>query len=165
MKKIKLTQNKWTLIDDEDFELVNKYKWRYVKAHNGNGYAHHTIHDKEFYKINKKRRIITLNIQNLIMNPPKGMLVDHINNDGLDNRRCNLRICSYKQNTCNKRKTQNTELKYKGISKYGNRFRAQLHDGGKRYSINGFKTQKEAAIAYNKKAIELFGEFANLNKI
>jgi len=167
MKKIKLTRGKFALIDDEDFNLVSKYKWHYMPGGKStlNGYANHNIFNKKYWKENKKNISIHIKMHNLIMQPPKEMVIDHINHNGLDNRRCNLRICTMKENYHNQPKRKNNKWEYHGITKSGNKFYAQIQINGKKYWRRGFDTQKQAAIEYNKMAKKLFGNFANLNKI
>jgi len=167
MKKIPLTQGKFAIIDDEDFELVSKYKWHYMPGglSTNNGYAVHSIFNKKIWKEEKKVRNFHLRMHNLIMNTPLKMTVDHINHNGLDNRKSNLRVCSLKENCQNQPKRKHGTLIYQGITKMGNKFYAQVQKNGKKHWGNGFYTQKEAAIEYNKLAKKIFGKFANLNDI
>ena len=93
--------------------------------------------------------------------------VDHINGDTLDNRECNLRIVTPAQNAMNKRKRKKTSSKYKGV-KWNKRtgvYEAKICHQYKDYYLGSFKTEKEAALAYNKKSLELHGEFGNRNVI
>ena len=96
----------------------------------------------------------------------KELMVDHINRNGLDNTRKNLRICTRSENLMNSKKPElNSTSKYKGVNKCGNSWRAEIRLNRKGFYLGKFKTEKEAALAYNKKAIELFGEFARLNEV
>ena len=161
MKKIKLTQGQFALVDDEDFERVNQFKW----------YANYNSKLKSFYAIrnlrkeNGKRAAISMH--SYIMNTPNGMCTDHRNHITLDNQKSNLRVCTRQQNQCNMKLRKKTSSKYKGviwnkISKKwvaGVRFNSQLIYSG------SFELEIEAAKAYNKKAEELHGSFAFLNKI
>ena len=103
----------------------------------------------------------------LITNAPKGLMVDHINHNGLDNRRKNLRLCTVSQNNRNRRPITrpNKGSKYKGVTfdKKRNLFKAEIQHNKKKYFLGRFKSQIKAAQAYDKKARELFGEFAYLN--
>lgn len=159
MKCIKLTQGKYALVDDEDYEQVNKRKW-YVSYDNKKWYARRNITDPS----TKKR--IRIRMHREIMDCPKGLDVDHVNHNGLDNRKCNLRICTHSQNLFNQlpRRT-NTTSKYKGVywNKKDRRWRASIGIDGKQIYIGNFSTEIKAAEAYGKKAKELFGEFAYLN--
>ena len=96
-----------------------------------------------------------------------GLVVDHINHNTLDNRRKNLRLCTWAQNNQNRRpsKRKNKLSKYKGVSFYkkSKLYRALIWCNKKQYFLGYFKDETDAAKAYDKKARELFGEFAYLN--
>lgn len=94
-----------------------------------------------------------------------GVDVDHINGNSLDNRRCNLRVCTRSQNTMNKRKHKDGIQKYKGITfrKDNQKYQAQIMLNGKRITIGCFDTDIEAAKAYDNFARRYFGEFAKTN--
>ena len=154
MKKIKLTQGKFALVDDKDFEKVNQYKWHASKSYN------------TFYAIRKKDGE-TIRMHRVIMGFVKGDLrqVDHINSNGLDNRRSNLRECSNQQNQFNMKARIGCSSKYKGVSwaKGRNKWLAQIQVDDKDFHLGYFKREIDAAKAYDKKATELCGEFARLN--
>ena len=147
MKKIYLTKGQAALVDDADYEMLSQYKWQF----NGR-YASSTNIEK-----NK-----VIQMHRFLMNPADDMVVDHIDSDGLDNRRENLRICTKAQNGTNKRTTS----KYKGVRKRTNcnRFEAEICHKYKSYYL-GLHLTEEAAEAYNKKAIELHGEYDKINEI
>ncbi|PWU04799.1 MAG: hypothetical protein C5B43_04135 [Verrucomicrobia bacterium] len=149
MRKIILTKRLFSEIDDEDFERVSKYNWSF----DGNGYA---------FRI-EKGKIIKLH--RFIMNCPKGMEVDHIDGDGLDNRKSNLRICSHIKNTYNQknRLNVNNTSGFKGVHKVRKKYRAYISYNHKRINLGYFKSAKEAAIAYNKAAIKFHKSFARIN--
>ncbi|KKN71936.1 hypothetical protein LCGC14_0415820 [marine sediment metagenome] len=152
---IKLTKGKYTIIDTADCWLF-KYKWnvtgvgRYLYAARGN------LQD------NGKRRLELMHRK--IMDAPKGMVVDHINHNTLDNRRANMRVCTNSQNSCNSLPVEGSS-KYKGVhwSEYQERWVAQIKLDYKYHNVGVFKDEIKAAEAYDEKAIELFGEFAYLN--
>lgn len=165
MKEIKLTQGMVALIDDEDFERIDEVCW--CAARSGNLYA-------------AKRSVfdhITGQWLNEYMHwwilPLKyGYTIDHINGDELDNRRCNLRYATQQQQTMNKAKTSSKcSSKYKGVSyqkmPYQNPlkkpWRASLMYNGRRQSLGFYATEEEAAQAYDRRAVKIFGEFARLN--
>jgi len=102
-------------------------------------------------------------LHRIIMNPCRNMVVDHINGDGLDNRKSNLRVCTQAKNLANKRKNKYSKSRYKGVVKQsnGSKFVARCKD----IYLGSFVSEHEAAAAYNKKALELFGEYAYINKI
>jgi len=128
-----------------------------------------TLVDYVYTVINRK----TTCIHRLITNAPKGMVVDHVNGNGLDNRKENLRVCTPLQNAMNKKRTKrkNSSIltsKYKGVQfqpyrSKGNEYLAMIRYAGKTYHLGTYATEEEAALAYDKKAIELAGEFALTN--
>lgn len=154
--KIILTQGYFTLIDECDLEKVKNIFFSASKSKN----AKHQVH--AVTNINGRLTKLT----HILYNPPKGMVVDHINGNTLDNRSANIRICTQGQNLKNQHKWQKKKngVKYKGVSKTNNgRFVARIFNEGKNEFLGVFDTQKEAAVAYDKKAIELHGDFASVN--
>jgi hypothetical protein len=158
MKEIKLTQNKVVLVDDEDYEYLNQWKW-YADTNKKTNYA--------------SRKIVldgiktSIRMHTVIMKTPIGLTVDHINHNGLDNRKENLRVCTQEQNSKNRLKV-NGKSKYLGVSpsnRISKPWRAFGKISKKSISIGYFKTQEEAAIAYNNFAKQNYKEYANLNKI
>jgi hypothetical protein len=91
------------------------------------------------------------------------LIVDHINGNVLDNRKCNLRVCTRAENSRNLRKSRNNTSGYTGVSKNKNRWCASIAYNNRRYYIGSFVSKEEAARARDLKAIELHGEFASLN--
>lgn len=163
MKEIILTQGYKALIDDEDFEVINKFKWSYLESQSGNQYAHcHSLGDK-----NRK----TIRMHRLIMKAPKGKEVDHINGDGLDNRKLNLRICNRNENQKNQKNTiflkrrKNVTSKFKGVCwhKKSNQWTSQAGLNKKRIYLGIFRNEINAAKAYDEFAKKNFGKFARLN--
>lgn len=102
----------------------------------------------------------TVLIHRYLLYPKQGEIVDHINNNPLDNRILNLRICNDTLNSHNKQIKEGT---YRGVSKNGKNFAAKIAKDGKQYNLGTFKTQKEAAKAYDKKAKELYENEAKTN--
>ena len=99
------------------------------------------------------------------MQAPKNLLVDHINHDGLNNTRKNLRLATHAQNKRNQRSFKPASSKYKGVyyAKQEKAYRADIQYNGKKIFLGRFKKETDAAKAYDKKAKELFAEFACLN--
>jgi DNA-directed RNA polymerase subunit L len=152
MMIIKTHCNTEIIIDDEDFTLLSKYKWYLDK----DGYA------RCYYRKNDKPT--TMAMHRIVLNDPKEM-IDHINHNKLDNRKINLRLCNSAQNNMNKKKLKGTS-KYKGVRLYSNgKWRAQIQFNKKFYSLGYYFNEIDAALAYNNKAKEFFGEFAVLNQI
>ncbi len=160
---IQLTQNKTTIVDDDDYARFGHLKWHYS---HGRAVRRHGQWTRDRKKITG-----TIWLHREIMGDPEGLLVDHINGNPLDNRKENLRLCVQSQNMGNARKTtKKTSSVYKGVYKesskgFKNPWSAYVNKDGKRSSLGHFATEEEAALAYNTKAEELFGEFANLNVI
>ena len=154
MKKIKLQgytyKNKYVLVDDEDFILLNNIRWYAVKS------------ERTFYcyaKINGK----PIQMHTFLVNPPKGFEVDHKDQNGLNNCKINLRVATKSQNQAN-RKTKG-KCGYKGISPHRLRFMAKIKIGQKQVYLGLFKTPQEAAQAYDEAAVKQHGEFALTNKM
>jgi hypothetical protein len=159
LKEIPLSRGYIAIIDDEDFDLVSQYKWFAVKNR-------HVVYAYTTNKTNKKP--VFLRMHSLILNAQPGQQVDHINGNGLDNRRCNLRFASNSKNQMNRFYISGVS-KYKGVSKDGRSksrpWKAAIQKDKKRYYLGTFSTEIEAAKAYNEAAKILFGEFARLNDI
>lgn len=151
MKEIKLSKGKVTIVDDCDYEYCILYKW-YTSS---KGYAVRTYKGK------------TICLHREILNVSKGLEVDHINGDRLDNRRENLRIVTSHQNGLNKIKRKEASSKYKGVHKCSRsgKYIARIMLGSKRKYLGLFLSEEEAAKAYNKEALKLHGEYASLNLV
>lgn len=162
MKYIELTQNKKAIVDDEDFEYLNQWKW-HIK-NNGRKkvyYAVRGIWDNE----RNNNRFVRMHRE--ILKASKDLEIDHINGNGLDNRRCNLRICNGTQNKGNIKMWENNTSGYKGVGymKKLKKWRARIHFENKEFHLGLFETPQDAARAYNQAALKYFGEFALLNQI
>lgn len=154
MKKIKLTQNKYALVDNEDFEWLNSFKWCIV------GY-------KNYYYAGRDDKGKKVKMHRLIVNPIGKQVVDHINGNTLDNRKKNLRLCFNYENIKNRRLNRNNVSGYKGIiwTPHMNKWKTRISNEGKSIHVGYFDTKKEAAIAYNAAAVVLHKKFAKLNEI
>ena len=155
MKEVPLTQGRVALVDDEDYELVSRYKWCATHMH-GKWYAIRSV-NRDGKKTSEYMHIV------IAQSRGKGMTVDHINGDGLDNRRANLRMATMQQQSHNRAKSRNTLNLFKGITVNGKGWKAQSACDGRKYYLGTFATPQEAALAYDAKARELHGEFARLN--
>lgn len=152
MKLIPVGKRGFTKVNSEDYHWVNEFRWQIQSRRN---------HIGRIVTKNKKRKMVWLH--RAIMNCPKGMEIDHINGDALDNQRENLRICTRKQNGMHKVNTQR-RYGYKGVYKTrGAGFVALICvDKHTRY-LGYYRSAEEAARAYDVVAEESFGGFASLN--
>lgn len=158
MKEIQLTQGKVALVDDEDFEYLNQWKW-HVRDNRNTFYAQRNEYDE-----NGKHLII--HMHRVILNlTDRHIFGDHIDFNGLNNQRYNLRIATRRQNNTNKKSSKNSTSSFLGVSyhKSRNNWRATIFKDYKQIHLGSFKTEIEAAKAYDKHALEIHGEFANLN--
>ena len=107
---------------------------------------------------------IRIGLHRMILKPPEGLVVDHINGDGLDNRRENLRIATPSQNTINSTRRENAKCPYRGVSQdRSKKWRAEIWKNRVKYWLGAFDTAELAAKAYDQAAITLHGQFARLN--
>ena len=158
VKKIELTQGEFAIVDNEDYEELNKLNWHYA-----GGYAR-----RNKRLLNGKRKIV--NMHREMMNTPEGFETDHINGDRLDNRRSNLRIVTKNENKRNAKARKGTS-QFKGVSYHKTKrhkngyWNARIQIDGKRVNIGYFKNEKEAAIAYNHAAKKYHGKYARINEV
>lgn len=164
---------KYVMVDDEDYDLVSKFKWDLTKRRGHEFRVQKTkTKDNEYYFMHRLIMGIT----------DKKIIVDHIDRNHFNNRKENLRICNSQQNSWNHGKHKPSSSKYIGVS-FSTRqvknkrkrgiilsapspaWRAKIRKDKKNVHLGWFSDEKDAAKAYNKAAIEAFGEFANINKI
>lgn len=156
MKSIPLTQGKIALVDDEDYEYLNQWKWQAYRSKN-------TWYAQRSYKINGRKKSVSMH--RLLVSAKDDKLVDHINGDGLDNRKSNLRICTLTENNHNRRINKDNHSGYKGVYWHARdkRYIAQIKVNGKQIILGRFRDAVDAAKAYDKGAIRHHGSFARLN--
>lgn len=146
-------QGVFALVDNEDFEIVSKFRWRL----NGDGYV--VANGKE----GTKSRILRLH--QLICPAPTGLATDHANRDTLDCRRSNLRLATKFQNNFNRRPQKNKRSKYKGVCWYykKNYWHVRIYFEYTQIHIGSTRDEAEAGYLYDQVALQLFGDFAYLN--
>lgn len=156
MQRIPLTQGKFALVDKSDFEYLAQWKWRIARKRKGSNefYAARSDWNKGHQRNIWMHRVIT--------KCPTGMVVDHINGDGLDNRRRNLRVCTNSQNQWNRRISKRNKTGEKGVSvdpKGSNKkWHASISVSGKSISLGYFTTKTEAAKAYKLNVVRYRGK-------
>lgn len=166
MKRIELTQDKYALVDDEDYPYLSQYKWHFFKSNfkNGNGYAMR-------YAGGGRKNRQTEFMHHTLMGRVTGLEIDHKDGDGLNNQKSNLRHLTHSQNLLNKDRYSNNKSGFKGVSLHSKNstlakpWVARIKVGDKYLSLGYFKTPEEAAKAYDKASIKHHGEFANLNGV
>ena len=158
MKKIKLTQGKVAIVDDEDFEGLNQVKW-YADRNRNTWYA-----VRNFRRADGGRTLELMHRR--ILNAPIGKMVDHHNGDGLDDRRENLRLCTTSVNRQNQHTICGTS-KYQGVTwdKRNKKWRAEIRINKKKIHIGRYKSEGLAAVAYNIAALRFIGIDAKLNEV
>jgi len=165
MKKIPLSQGKFTLVDDEDYEILSQWKWSAACPNPKKAIKKwYAVRDTKMIKRKRGKRIY---MHRFLMNPPDGYEVDHEDGDGLNNQKYNLRICTHAENVRNKQIPSNNSSGYKGVywDKGVKKWRAQIVDRKLKTTryIGIFDDPVDAAKAYDREAKKLFGKFANLN--
>jgi hypothetical protein len=156
-RRIPLTQGKYAIVDPEDFERLNKHKW-YAARDTRTFYAH------RHKRVGKK--YVSIGMHREILDPPGHLVVDHINHNGLDNRKANLRLATSAQNSYNRRQLRkNKSSKYIGVSwkERTKKWAAIICYKRENIIIGYFKDEIQAAKAYDKAAKKYHGEFASPN--
>jgi len=157
-KLIPLTRGMTTVVDDEDYEWLSQFKWR-------------AVHSRKIWyattlgpRANGKQ--VHLFMHRMILGCAPEEQGDHRDLDGLNNQRNNLRKATGSQNCANRRKQNKaSRSRWKGVhfNKADGKWQGRISAKGKRYFLGLFRQEYDAALAYNLKAVELFGEFARLN--
>jgi len=160
MKEIPLTQGKVAIVDDEDYPLVSQYKW------------HADCQLGMWYAISGKHPQITMHRLILGLQPGDGEGVDHVDRNGLNNRRSNIRIATRSQNMANTKKSSGGRAdfwglnsKYKGVTRRNGsrKWYVQIQVNGKTIHLGSYDDEMVAAQVYDDAAKEYFGEFARCN--
>jgi hypothetical protein len=155
-KLIPLTQGLFTTVDEADYPYLSQFKWHADKR-NKTFYARGYVGEKGKKAKRYMHRVIT--------NASEEMEVDHEDHDGLNNRRYNIRVCTHHQNQMGQDSVRGTSSQFKGVTwqKKKGKWRTQIMYEKKLINLGYFLDEIEAAKAYDKKAKELFGEFAKFN--
>jgi hypothetical protein len=155
--KIKLTKDKFALVDKDDFERLSKFNW-HTSGCSGSSVLFYAARSRWDSNSKIKKTIL---MHREIINPKEGFVVDHINGNGLDNRRSNLRICSKAENQRNMKRNVRNTSGYKGVSffKRDNKWRSSIRINGKEKNLGHYVCKIEAYAAYLKASKEYFGEF------
>lgn len=148
-----LGSGRTSLIDADDIPRVGEFAWRLSNAKDRPDYASTSVGRHQVY------------LHRFVIDAPDGVIVDHVNRDGLDNRKANLRLATGTLNMANTMRRSDGSSEYKGVKirHDGKKWCARIQINGKGIHLGSFVTAAEAARAYDAKARELFGEFAVLN--
>ncbi|WP_368859199.1 HNH endonuclease [Cohnella sp. GbtcB17] len=154
-KYIQLTQGRVAIVDDEDFKWLSQFSWCYHQS----GYAMRGA------RVNGRNQTYRMHRQ--IMDAQAGTEIDHINGNRLDNRKSNLRVTDRQQNSFNTRSRKGSLSNYKGVGWFARdgKWRARIMLDRKEIHLGLFDTEHEAAEAYNREAVRLFGQYAKLNQL
>jgi len=158
-RRIRMAQPQYAKVDPANYQRLRGYEWLARKGKNSFYARRHVAGSK-----GKKETLIYMHQE--IIDVPEGMVVDHINHDGMDNRRANLRAATYSQNLCNRKKRSGAKSsKYKGVSwkKKNRKWVARIGFEKKTIHLGYFHNEIDAAKAYDTAAKKYFGEFACLN--
>ncbi len=159
MKTIQLTRGKAALVDDEDYAHLKKYKWRAVKTTRSNvWYAVCSLYYRGF-------KFTTLRMHRLICGVKNTTEVDHRDGNGLNNQRVNLRPATRRQQLHNTKRRGSSSSPYKGVHNDMGKWVARITVNDNMVHLGSYDRAEDAAYAYNKAALEYFGEFANINEL
>lgn len=154
-KEIPLSRGMSTIVDESDYDYLMQWKW-HVHPSGKTWYAVRSL----YWSINGKQRTRPLQMHRELIGV-SGYMIDHINRNGLDNRRSNLRLVTNSQNQMNKLTSSVTGLK--GVCKSGSKFRASIMINGESINLGSFDTPNEAGLAYDRAALMMFGDKSLLN--
>lgn len=144
-----------TIVDDDIYEEIGFEEWGAAETHEGCWYAVCRINEENIY------------LHRYILGNSDNKLIDHVDGNGLNNLRSNLRFCSPQQNCFNRAGNKASTSGFKGVcwASRDKRWKAQIQINGKNQHLGQFTEEIEAAKAYNQAALKLFGDFARINKI
>lgn len=161
MKTIPLTQGKVALVDDADYAWLNQWKWQAMR----NGYTFYVA--RRIHVAKDKKRLEQMHRLILGLQSGDNLLIDHIDGDGLNNQRVNLRVCTIAQNRRHSKKRMVGTSRYKGVCWHrgGDKWQSTIRVNKKQIHLGLFDSETSAASAYNRAASKHFGEFALLNPL
>ena len=157
MEKIPLTQGKFAIVDDEDYEFLMQWKWHYQNV----GYAIRVDYTDGRQIVSMAREVLNrIGFEDYDC-------ADHVNRDRCDNRRLNLRPATNSESICNQGVRQTSKSGYKGVDLYGRtgRWRARIAARGRQINLGYYSTKEEAAKVYNEAAKKYHGKYAVLNEV
>lgn len=164
MKTIPLTKGFFAIVDDEDYEVLSRFKWHAQVSTHRSRTKVYAKRNETYYSEDGKRRQASVYMHKVICPPGDGHETDHINGDGLDNRKANLRPASKTQNRRNRASALNSTSRFVGVSiEAGGRVRATICAGGRTKHLGRFSDERSAAQAYDLAARERYGVFAHTN--
>lgn len=160
-----LASGKVAIVDDDLYPQLSQYKWSAIKGgKNGLWYASRSV----LVGPRKGGKRITYYLHREVLGLSKGdgLSVDHINGDGLDNRRANLRVATQQQNRFNQTRSSGAS-KFKGVCWEPNSgiWKAAIWKDRRIFHLGRFRDERDAALAYNAAAVRMFGDFAHLNEV
>lgn len=158
MKLVPLSRGLFAKVDDKDFDDLSQFNWTIKTSSKEN-----VLYAKRFSI--KDGKHTTELMHRRIMGAVKGIEVDHIDHDGLNNQRMNLRASTFTENRRNRRRQKNHSQKFQGVHRSGKKWCAKIWSNGETLWLGTFNSEIEAAEAWNEKASALRGPFAHLNRI
>jgi hypothetical protein len=154
--RIALADGRVALVDEADASIVRGLRWSVMLRPPGLAYARSSIPG-----IGRHGRHILMH--RLILDAPAGAMVDHINGDGLDNRRANIRVCSARENRQNSRRKLSNVCGFKGVSPSKSKWMARINTEAGQTYLGVFDRPEDAALAYDQAALRIYGQYARLN--
>ena len=147
MKEIQISDGFVAQVDDDDYDMVSKHKWR-IQMNTNKPYA-----------------VAQIYMHRLISNVEIDKVLDHADGNSLNNTKSNFRIATKSQNRQSSKKQKNTSSKYKGVywNKKSKKWQCTIAYGGKSFYLGSYENEDDAGRAYDVEAKINFGEFANLN--
>jgi hypothetical protein len=162
MGEIRLTNGDVALVDDDCVALLAGHKWNCAVRKSKHGESKYAI-----AYVRNGDKWYQLLMHRIIMGAAQGVMVDHVDGNGINNFRCNLRFATHKQNMRNRQATPGLTSSYKGVwwEKRDGVWRACIKCDGRTIHLGSFRTQEQAAVSYNEAARKYHGDFALLNNV